>query len=308
MSDLAPLSLFICYPFCPRKCAFCARPVTASPTPTRRRYADALIRELESSSKGAGDQAVSSVLLGGGLPSLADPRELTDIVACVKQNYVLAPDAEITLKVLPDPANRKRYKGWLDAGFNRLDYSMFTGEPFIQRLLGRLCPGAEIYPSEGFDNIAVDLMFGLPGQTPEIMVKNLAEAVSAGASHIALHVFALENDTPLGTLYANNPAYFSDFPRRRFPTSDQNEETLQKAREAMRFAGMSEYLPLRFALPGRESRFELDRFSGGDVLGFGCFAKSRFHGISFTNTEFVDTYIANSPDFDKITAEYSICE
>lgn len=306
MPEYAPLALFISYPFCKRKCAFCPRPVCSAPAPTRRRYWDALIRELEASSKAAAGQEVCAVRFGGGQPCQASRGELSDVIGCIRANFSLSPEAEFTLKAQPEPPAGKSAADWLGAGFNRVDYSVVTTDPFARKLLGLVQLGGDPECFEGCENAGAELSFGLPGQTAEDLKKTLGDVLSAGAKHITLWPFSLARNTPLGELYEKYPNRFLNCSKRSVPSKEQREEILSEAKGFLQNAEMREYLPLRFAAAGRESRFERACASGADVLGFGCFARSSFRGMRFENTEFVDVYIAHSPDFDKITAEFSI--
>jgi len=306
MTEYAPLALFISYPFCKRKCAFCPRPVCSAPAPTRRRYLDALIMELEASSRAAVGQEVCAVRFGGGQPCQASCGELSDVIGCIRANFSLSPEAEITLKAQPEPPPGKSAADWLDAGFNRIDYPIVTTDLFARKLLGLPQFGGDFACFSDCENAGAELSFGLPGQSAKDLKKSLGEILSAGAKHIALRPFSLSRNTPLGELYGKNPDRFLNCSRRSVPSEEQVQGLLNEAGAFLQSAGMREYLPLRFALPGRECRFERARASGADILGFGCFARSNFRGMRFENTEFVDVYIANSPDFDKIAAEFSI--
>ena len=307
MSEHAPLALFVSYPFCKRKCAFCPRPVYSAPAPTRRRYLDALIKELEASSKAAAGQEVCAVRFGGGQPCQASVEELSNVLGCVRSNFSLSPHVEITLKAQPEPAENSA-AGWLDAGFNRIDCPIVTTDPFARKLLGlpQLRGALGRFGFGGCENTGAELCFGLPGQTAGDLKEALFEILSLGAKHITLRPFSLSRDTPLGEFYGKHPDRFLNCPKRNIPSKEQAEELQNGAKAVLQSAKMQEYLPLRFAFPGWECRFERARAFGGDILGFGCFARSRFRGMRFGNTEFLDAYIANSPDFDKITAKLSI--
>lgn|GEM_PF-1712700 len=208
---------------------------------------------------------------------------------------------ELTLKALPEPGQDA--SGWHSAGFNRIDYAVGATDPFLRNLLGLpAIDGIHFAPHE---NVGASLAYGLPGQSAEELRKSLELVLRQGAKHVTLWRFSLFPGTPLAELYEKREG-FSNCERRNLPTEEQAEEHLAAAREALKAAGLSEYLPLRFAFPGKESKYELHFAGGGDVLGFGCFARSRFHGMRFKNTEYVDDYIASSPDFYKITAEFAI--
>ncbi|MGI6192688.1 MAG: hypothetical protein ACOYI3_03900 [Christensenellales bacterium] len=303
MTAYAPLALYVSYPFCKRKCAFCPRPVCSVPAPTRRRYLGALMREIESSAKAATGQQVAAVRFGGGQPCQATADELSEVIDCIRAHFDVLPNAEFTLKAQPEPQNSP--SGWKAAGLDRVDYAVVTADPFLRNLLGLPPLHGEGLRLEPFENIGVILSFGLPGQTGEELTTSIHEALEQGAKHISLRPFALVPNTPLGALYEKRDG-FANNERRNIPSKEQAEELLAFARAQLFSAGFSEYLPLHFALPGYESRFALNNAAGGDVLGFGCFARSNFHGMRIKNTEFVDVYIASSPDFDKITAEFAI--
>lgn len=301
MTAISPLAIYICYPFCRRKCAFCPRPVASVPAPTKRRYVAALMRELEASARAAAGQEVVALRVGGGQPGNANAQELIELLSCVRANYDVSKDAEFTLKVLPEPGHD--VSAWLSMGFHRIDYAVGTTDPFLRNLLG-LPPLEEIFFAP-YDNIGAALAYGLPGQSEEDLLKSLSLVIEKGAKHITLWRFALSPNTPLWELYEKREG-FVHCERRNIPSDDQVLEQFEAAKAMLNALGMAEYLPLRFAFAGYESRYEAIFASGEDLLGFGCFARSRFHGMRFKTTEFVDTYIANSPDFDKIAAEFAI--
>ncbi len=306
MSEYAPLALFVSYPFCKRKCSFCPRPVCSAPASTRRRYVDALLRELEASSKAAIGQEVCAIRIGGGQTSQASTGELADLTECIVSNYSLSPKAEVTLKVLPEPAVGKIAGEWNDLGFNRIDYSVVTTDSSTRKLLGMPQLDANFGQPSGIENFGVSLSFGLPGQDSPALDAEIAAMLALGTKHIALKPFKLAANTPLGELYKKHLGKYEACSKRGIPTNEQTATMLNAAKNTLKGLGMVEYLPLRFALPGYECQFDGAIATGADVLGFGCNSRSRFRGIHFENTEFLDVYIANSPDFDKITSEFSI--
>jgi oxygen-independent coproporphyrinogen-3 oxidase len=193
-----PLSLYVHMPWCVRKCPYCDfnSHSAADGAPTRR-YVDALLADLDREAGNAADRSIESIFLGGGTPSLFAPAEIARLLDAVRQRFAMSPDVEITMEANPGTVECGAPAGYREAGVNRLSIGAQSFDDETLQKLGRIHSGDDIRRAvteafaAGFDNLNIDLMHGLPGQTVAAACADLqsgAEAsvvvsAHAGAQH-----------------------------------------------------------------------------------------------------------------------------
>lgn len=204
-----PLSLYVHLPWCVQKCPYCDfNSHAGGDTAPRGRYVDAVIRDLEAEADRAVDRPIETVFLGGGTPSLFSPAEISRLLDSIRALFTVAADAEITMEANPGTVECGDPAGYRDAGVNRLS---FGGQSFNDKLLqtlGRIHSSEDIVRAvsdardAGIDNINIDLMHGLPGQTLEGALDDLRAAIELGPTHVSWYQLTLEPNT---VFYARPP-------------------------------------------------------------------------------------------------------
>ena len=168
---LSCLELYIHIPFCVRKCAYCDFLSFPSGEEERERYVECLTEEIEEAGAVSGRYVVTAIFLGGGTPSVLTPEQTKGILEAVKKSFYVAEDAEITTEANPGTADGNKFRAWKQAGINRLSFGLQSTENKELQCLGRIHTMEDFLESyqaareAGFDNINIDLMSALPGQT-----------------------------------------------------------------------------------------------------------------------------------------------
>jgi len=284
-----PLGLYLHIPFCAAKCAYCDFYSLARSEEKMDAYAAALRRHLEEVSAQATHHRVDTVYFGGGTPSYLGAKRLTALLKTVKKRYRLSPDAEITLEANPDSAGDTRALRKLRrAGFNRLSLGVQSSDDDILKAIGRIHTWEQVKTAvsaartAGFDDLNLDLIYGLPGQTMEIWRKSLADAVSLAPEHISAYGLKLEPGTPL---YARRDAL-------PLPDDDLQADMYLFAVDYLSENGYAQYEISNFARPGRASRHNLKYWRMEEYAGFGPGAHSDWGGIRYAYERDLDGYIA----------------
>ena len=271
---LPPLSLYIHIPWCVRKCPYCDfNSHEARGELPEDDYVAALLLDLEAALPRVWGRQVLTVFIGGGTPSLISVRALDALLAGVRARLPLAADAEITMEANPGTVEAEKFAGFRAAGVNRLSLGIQSFNDTHLKALGRIHDAAQARHAaelalRTFANVNLDLMYALPGQTPDEAVADIATAVTYAPQHLSAYHLTLEPNT-----------YFHRYPP-ALPDDDSAAE-MQDALEAhLAGAGYEHYETSAFAQPGRRSKHNLNYWMFGDYLGIGAGAHSK---ISFKN-------------------------
>lgn len=274
LDSLPPLSLYIHFPWCVRKCPYCDfnshEPRSAL---DQDGYIDALIADLESALPLIWGRRVQTVFMGGGTPSLFSPAHIDRLLRALDARLKLNPDAEITLEANPGTLEIAQFAGYRAAGVNRLSIGVQSFDPGHLSALGRIHGADEArraaeQASRHFDTFNLDIMYALPGQTLEQALADIEQALALGARHLSAYHLTLEPNTLFA---ARPPANLPD---------DDLAADMQEAIEArLAAAGFVHYETSAFALPGHQARHNLNYWTFGDYLGIGAGAhgKLSFH-------------------------------
>ena len=196
------LGLYIHIPFCKSKCRYCDFCSFPHPkTETVKKYISELISEIEEYGRAYGEYTVNTVYFGGGTPTLLDAQHLTEILKAVKASFSLSGDAEITTECNPATGGFDYFKALLSGGFNRLSIGVQSMNDRELKLLGRLHSAEDAKSTlrearkAGFENVSVDVMFGIPEQTPQSLAQTLDEVCSLSPEHLSLYGLKIEEGT-----------------------------------------------------------------------------------------------------------------
>ncbi len=272
LAVLPPLALYVHIPWCVRKCPYCDfnSHERSGPLPEAE-YVEKLFADLEKLLPSVWGRRLTSVFIGGGTPSLFSPESIDRMLAGVRARLPLEPEAEVTLEANPGTVEAARFEGFRAAGVNRISIGVQSFDDRMLRALGRIHGGAEARRAldaalASFDNVNLDLMYGLPGQSAAMARADLEQATATGIAHISAYQLTIEPNT----------AFFSKPPR--LPEHDLCADMQLAAEELLHAAGYESYETSAFAKPGRRSRHNLNYWRFGDYLGIGAGAHGK---ISF---------------------------
>lgn len=273
LTQLPPLSLYVHLPWCLRKCPYCDFNSHEAQELPQERYLDALRADLEAALPLVWGRSVQTVFIGGGTPSLFDPEAIDRLLTDVRARLKLAPDAEITMEANPGTFERARFRGFREAGVNRLSLGVQSFDDRALVAIGRVhdrqqALAAAASAAEDFPTFNLDLMYALPGQTLAGLRDDLTQALAFNPPHLSCYHLTLEPNT----LFAHRPP--AGLP------SDDDAATMQEEIEGlMADAGLQRYEVSAWARTGHRSRHNLNYWTFGDYLGIGAGAhgKLSFH-------------------------------
>ncbi len=266
---LPPLSLYIHVPWCVKKCPYCDfNSHEARGAFPEKEYVAALIRDLEMALPQIWGRKVYTIFFGGGTPSLLSGESVAEILRQVRMLLPLSGDAEITLEANPGTVEADKFAAFRDAGVNRLSMGIQSFNDEHLKVLGRIHSADEAKSAIDiaqlhFDNINLDLMYALPGQTLEQALQDVKTALSFAPQHLSCYHLTLEPNT---LFYRNPPS---------LPDDDSSSDMQQSIEELLAENGYQHYETSAFAKINRRSRHNLNYWKFGDYLGIGAGAHSK---------------------------------
>lgn len=271
----ARFGVYVHFPYCLKKCPYCdfaSRAVAEVPS---SRYAQAVIHELEQrlSAGGWPSGPADSCYVGGGTPSLWAPEALGHVLKQLQARVGLAAGAEVTVEANPGVADAERFRLLRGLGVNRLSLGVQSFEPHVLSFLGRVHSAREAENAfraarqAGFDNLSMDFLFGVPGQTVGSVRKDAKRAMALGPEHVSLYALTLEREALAEEVLLAQSLARGEF---QLPPEDEVLAMAQAAREVYAQNGLVRYEVSNFARPGFESRHNCLYWTGGDYLGLGA--------------------------------------
>lgn len=265
--------LYIHFPFCLRKCLYCDFNSTAVSGDESGRYVGLLLREMELRQAALAEPVEAPTLyFGGGTPSLMAPELVGKVIDAAAGRFGLMPDAEVTLEANPGTLTPERLSAYRAAGVNRLSIGIQSFEDRLLEVLGRVHSVREAIACyedarrAGFDNVSIDLMHSLPGQSLAQWREALRLCVALAPEHVSAYALSVEEGTPFEELF--------DRGRLTLPDEEEGAAMFEATHEVLAGAGYRHYEISNFARPGRESRHNLSYWSRQSYLGFGAGAHS----------------------------------
>ncbi len=288
-----PLSLYIHLPWCVRKCPYCDfNSYRLGDELPEQAYIDALIRDLDQDLPRVWGRRIQSIFLGGGTPSLFSPESIDALLSAVRARLPFDAESEVTLEANPGTVDLGRFKGFREAGINRLSIGVQSFEEEKLRALGRMhgreeaLRAADAARAAGFDNFNLDLMFGLPNQTVEQAFADVRTAIDLAPDHLSVYQLTIEPNT---AFYAAPP---------ELPDDDIRWTMQQQLQEFLRDNEYQQYEVSAYAREGRRCNHNLNYWRFGDYLGIGAGAHGKIsdaEGISRTRKiNQPNAYIANA--------------
>ena len=297
----ADLGIYIHIPFCSSICNYCNFNRGLFDADLKTRYVDALRLEIgrfeelphsdrpDLSRRSAEGAKADTIFFGGGTPSLLEPAEIGAIIQSVRDAIDLDADAEITLETNPETVDRGKLEQFRGAGVNRLSFGVQSFQDAELKRLGRIHSADRARAAvrearaAGFDNVSLDLMMWLPGQSVESWLANVDALIEAGPDHASLYLLELYPNAPLKEDMARGGWSLA-------PDDDAAEMYL-RAMERLEAAGLVQYEISNVARPGRESRHNVKYWTDGEWLAFGCGAHGTRNGVRSKNVSATADYI-----------------
>lgn len=265
--------LYIHFPFCLKKCLYCDFNSAASSIVARQEYPQLLLREMElRQARLAQPVQATTLYLGGGTPSLMAPAEVAALIDAAAARFSLAADAEITLEANPGTLTLDKLSGYRSAGVNRISLGIQSFEDRLLEMLGRAHSRQEALDAfeacrrAGFDNVSIDLMHSLPGQSPVKWRQALADGIALAPEHISAYALSVEEETPFEALVESGSL--------TLPGEEDAAAMFEATAEVLEKGGYRHYEISNFARPGRESRHNGAYWTRQSYLGFGAGAHS----------------------------------
>lgn len=295
------LELYIHIPFCIRKCAYCDFLSFAAPERAYREYVDKLIEEIHGQSGNFAGYCVTTVFVGGGTPSVLPAFLIEELFAALYQCFDIAEDAEITLEANPGTLTMEKLEVYLQSGINRLSLGLQSADDQELRYLGRIHSYDDFLKSyqrarqAGFDNINVDLMSALPGQTVHSWKTTLRKVMMLRPEHISAYSLIIEEGTPFYGRYGEAIAERGEsalWSLPNLPDEDTDREMYHLTGEIMEAQGYGRYEISNYARPGYECRHNMGYWNGTEYLGLGLGASSYTFGFRYHNTADFGEYLS----------------
>ena len=295
-------SLYVHVPFCNRKCDYCAFYSLGHADPDlRRRYLDRLRDEFDAN---AGLCApLDSIFIGGGTPTALAPGEMAELLHAIRTTFTLAPDCEWSSEANPESLTPEMAAVLAEGGVNRVSVGIQSFIPHERQAIGRrgsldrLADSLDCLRRRHVDNLNLDLMFLLPGQTPDSFARSLRQALDLHPTHLSAYALTIEEHSILARRHPHQPddELFVTF----WDTADRLLAT----------AGLQRYEISNFALPGRRCRHNDDIWHGATYLGCGPSATS-FDGLTrFTQPHSLNAWLhAEPPERDELPPPQRACE
>ena len=278
LTALPPLSLYIHFPWCEKKCPYCdfnshqvKEGVGSSLGFDEDRYIKALISDLETELPRIWGRQVHSIFIGGGTPSLLSARGMDTLLSAIRACINLEPDAEITMEANPGSVEAEKFAGFAKAGINRVSLGIQSFQDVQLKALGRIHNGEEAKRAiaialDHFKSVNLDLMYWLPMQTIEDAKKDIETALSFNVPHLSLYNLTLEPNT-----------YFANFPP-KLPNEDEIDAIFEQSLDLLTKVGYKRYEVSAYAKTGMECKHNLNYWRFGDYIGIGAGAHGK---ISF---------------------------
>ena len=283
------LELYIHIPFCVRKCHYCDFLSAPSDEATREQYVQALCREIASYKEMLAAYEVSTVFFGGGTPTLLRAEQFERIIGAIRSTFFSNKSEEFTIECNPGTLTKELLSCLKRLGVNRLSIGLQSADDEELKLLGRIHSYEEFLESfrlaraAGFENINVDLMQALPGQTMQSFGDTLQKVIALQPEHISAYSLIIEENTRFYEWYGED----SD----KLPSEDTERDIYKMTQKILKDAGYVQYEISNYAKSGYACRHNCGYWTGTEYLGLGLGASSYIEGTRFEQTDNLAKYL-----------------
>jgi oxygen-independent coproporphyrinogen-3 oxidase len=303
-----PLGLYISVPFCRSKCTYCNFASDVFSAAVFENYLSRLCAEVQQSARTVlhmgclPEGEVDSIYVGGGTPTVLDVTQLERVFVTIRQNFAVDPQAEITVECAPGTLSPSMLNMLVECGANRVSLGVQSFVDQEAASVGRLhrrnivLEDISRLRAAGISNVNVDLIAGLPHQTPASWERSLSELISAGVPHASVYMLEVDQDSRLGReLIAGGQRYHAHF----VPDEDLTADLYEFACDRLNLAGIEQYEISNFARQGFGSKHNFKYWTRQPYLGFGVDAHSMLvvcdSAVRFANPDSLAKYLACEP-------------
>lgn len=295
------LGVYVHIPFCASKCGYCDFYSLAGCESSMGKYQEALLHHIEEAASTMSPYYIDTVYFGGGTPSYYGARRLADAFNALKRSGKVLRSAEVTVECNPDSVSRRELRILRKEGVNRISLGVQSANDDLLKLIGRrhnftqVKKAVKAIRDEGFRNLSVDLIYGLPSQSKEEWAETLARVLELEPEHISCYGLKLEEGTPMYERYQDSPV---------MPSDDEQADMYLYAVQTLAHYNYAQYEISNFAKRGYESRHNMKYWNLEDYLGFGPGAHSCIGNTRYSFVRGLREYIDGVTKGDNILDEY----
>lgn len=295
------LGIYIHIPFCASKCGYCDFYSLANCGKSIGKYQDALLRHIREAAGTMAPYYIDTLYFGGGTPSYYGAKRLTEIFNALKRAGKVLKTAEVTVECNPDSASRRDLNLLKKEGVNRISLGVQSASDDLLKIIGRrhnftqVKKAVKLIRAAGFDNLSIDLIYGLPNQTKGDWAETLAKVLDLEPDHLSCYGLKLEEGTPMYDMYKDSPV---------IPTDDEQADMYLYTVETLTHYGYQQYEVSNFARRGKACRHNMKYWNMEDYLGFGPGAHSCMGNTRFSFVKNLQAYIKGVTGGERILDEY----
>ncbi|MBD2869458.1 radical SAM family heme chaperone HemW [Paenibacillus arenilitoris] len=285
----SPKALYIHIPFCTNKCHYCDFTSYVLKGQPVDQYLDALEQEMRRTAGVLPPERIDTVFVGGGTPTVLTPVQMARFLSDVRRHFPLAPDAEFTMEANPGTTDIEKLAAMKEGGVNRISFGVQSFDNGLLERIGRIHNVDDVYRSlenarsVGFSNLSIDLMFGLPGQTLELLAESVRRALALELPHYSIYSLKVEENTLFHKLYERN-----ELP---LPPEEEEFNMYILLMDMMKANGYAHYEISNFAKPGFESRHNSTYWRNESYYGLGAGAHGYANRVRHVNLKGITPYI-----------------
>lgn len=280
--------IYVHIPFCVKKCDYCDFVSFACKEDVQKAYYYALKNQIDIKAESTGKIPVDSVFFGGGTPSLVKAEYIVGILDKLRERFSFAKDTEITIEMNPNSASFEKIREYKEAGINRVSIGLQSANDEELKTLSRVHDYKSFLRTfdnvrkAGFENVNVDIMSALPGQSLLSYMDTLKKVITLKPEHISAYSLIIEENTPFYERYSDG---------RGLPDEDTEREMYYETKRFLKEKGYLRYEISNYAKEGYECRHNLGYWTGKDYLGFGIAAASLYNGSRYSMHSDLDAFI-----------------
>lgn len=292
------MELYIHVPFCIKKCAYCDFLSAPAGEEERQRYVETMIKEIQGYRKKYQEYCVTTIFVGGGTPSVLSGEQIKEVFNALRASFVIDTQAEITIEVNPGTVTEEKVEAWMQAGVNRISIGLQSVNDEELQMLGRMHTYKDflntyhLLRDKGFNNLNIDLISAIPGQTLESWKKTLSTVAELEPEHISAYSLIVEEGTPFYTIYGAGGAD-GNLESMVQPLPDEETERFiyEETEMILQKYGYDRYEISNYAKPGYACRHNEGYWRRVNYLGVGLGASSLIENQRFRNFSTYDAYM-----------------
>lgn len=292
------MELYIHVPFCIKKCAYCDFLSAPAGEEERQRYVETMIKEIQGYRKKYQEYCVTTIFVGGGTPSVLSGEQIKEVFNALRASFVIDAQAEITIEVNPGTVTEEKVEAWMQAGVNRISIGLQSVNDEELQMLGRMHTYKDflntyhLLRDKGFNNLNIDLISAIPGQTLESWKKTLSTVAELEPEHISAYSLIVEEGTPFYSIYGEGGAD-GNLESMVQPLPDEETERFiyEETETILQKYGYDRYEISNYAKPGYACRHNEGYWRRVNYLGVGLGASSLIENQRFRNFSTYDVYM-----------------